>query len=143
MVDYLKVKFIPMKRTVNVWNMKKADHTEKQFKMRKIRGAYQRKDAEREKLRIKTLQEVCNILGKLSEEVQFEAVYIFGSVQKENKFGEHSDVDIAFMGLDRDELFYVTSYISGKIRRNVNIIHLEDISFKDKILREGFRWKNE
>ena len=111
--------------------------------MQKIKEAYQRKDAEREKLRIKTLQEVCNILGKLSEEVQFGAAYIFGSVLKENRFSEHSDVDIAFLGLDRDELFYVTSYISGKIGKNVNIIHLEDINFKDKILREGFQWKNE
>lgn len=123
--------------------MKKANHTEKQFKTQKIKEAYQRKDAEREKLRIKTLQEVCNILGKLSEEIQFEAAYIFGSVLKENRFSEYSDVDIAFLGLDRDELFYVTGYISGKIGRDVNIIHLEDISFKDKILREGFQWKNE
>ncbi|MDR4499698.1 MAG: nucleotidyltransferase domain-containing protein [Candidatus Scalindua sp.] len=123
--------------------MKKANHTEKQFKMQKIKEAYQRKDAEREKLRIKTLQNVCNILGKLSEEVQFEDAYIFGSVLEENRFSEHSDVDIAFLGLDRDELFYVTSYISGKIGRNVNIIHLEDISFKDKILMEGLRWKND
>jgi len=122
--------------------MKKPNLTDKQFKMQKIKDAYQRKDAEREKLRIKTLQEVCNILGKLSGVVKFEAAYIFGSVLEENRFSEHSDVDVAFLGLDRDELFYVTSYISGKIRRNVNIIHLEDISFRDKILMEGFQWKN-
>ncbi len=123
--------------------MKKSDHTEKQFEMQKIRDAYQRKDAEREKLRKKTLKEACNTLGKLSEEVQFEAAYIFGSVLEMNRFSEHSDVDIAFLGLDRDELFYVTSFISSKIGRDVNIIHLEDISFKDKILSEGFQWKKE
>jgi len=123
--------------------MKKPNHIEKQFEMQKIRDAYQRKDAEREKLRKETLQEVCNILGKLSEEIQFEAAYIFGSVLEKNRFSEHSDVDIAFLGLDRDALFYVTSYISSKIRRDVNIIHLEDISFKDKILMEGLQWKNE
>ncbi len=123
--------------------MKKSNHTEKQFEMQKIREAYQRKDAEREKLQKKTLKETCNILGKLSEEVQFETAYIFGSVLEKNRFSEHSDVDIAFLGLGRDELFYVTSYISGKIRRDVNIIHLEDISFKDKILSEGFQWKKE
>lgn len=111
--------------------------------MQKIRDAYQRKDAEREKLRKKTLKEACNTLGKLSEEVQFEAAYIFGSVLEMNRFSEHSDVDIAFLGLDRDELFYVTSFISSKIGRDVNIIHLEDISFKDKILSEGFQWKKE
>ena len=111
--------------------------------MQKIKEAYQRKDAEREKLRIKTLQDVCNILGKLSEEIQFEGAYIFGSILEENRFSEHSDVDIAFLGLDRDELFYVTSYISGKIARDVNIIYLEDISFRDKILKEGFQWKND
>ncbi|KHE90420.1 MAG: hypothetical protein SCABRO_03803 [Candidatus Scalindua brodae] len=91
----------------------------------------------------KTLKEACNILRKLSEGVQFEAAYIFGSVLEMNRFSEHSDVDIAFLGLDRDELFYVTSFISGKIGRDVNIIHLEDISFKDKILMEGFQWKKE
>ncbi len=123
--------------------MKKANQTEKHFEMQKIKEAYQRKDAEREKLRKKTLEEACNILGKLSEEVQFEAAYIFGSLLEKNRFGEHSDVDIAFLGLGRDELFYVTGYISGKIGRDVNIIHLEDISFKDKILAEGFRWKSE
>lgn len=123
--------------------MKKSDHTDKQFKMYKVREAYQRKDAEREKLRKKTLKEACNTLGKLSEEVHFDAAYIFGSVLEMNRFSEHSDVDIAFLGLDRDELFYVTSFISGKIGRDVNIIHLEDISFKDKILMEGFQWKKE
>jgi len=123
--------------------MKKPNHTEKKFEMQKIRDAYERKDAEREKLRKETLQEVCNILGKLSEEIQFEAAYIFGSVLEKNRFSEHSDVDIAFLGLDSDALFYVTSYISNKIRRDVNIIHLEDISFKDKILMEGLQWKNE
>ncbi len=123
--------------------MKTSNHTERQFEMHKLKDAYQRKDAEREKLRKITLKEACSILGKLSEEVQFEAAYIFGSVLEKNRFSEYSDVDIAFTGLDRDELFYVTGYISGKIGRDVNIIHLEDISFKDKILAEGFRWKNE
>jgi hypothetical protein len=123
--------------------MKKSNHTENQFEMQKIRDAYQRKDAEREKLRKKTLKEACNILRKLSEGIQFEAAYIFGSVLEMNRFSEHSDVDIAFLGLDRDELFYVTSFISGKIGRDVNIMHIEDISFKDKILMEGFQWKKE
>ncbi len=61
------------------------------------------------------------------------------SALEKNRFGEHSDVDIAFLRLGRDELFYVTGYISREIGRDVNIIHLEDISFKDKILREWFQ----
>lgn len=106
-----------------------------------IKDIYRRKAEKRERLRKEFLNTVYKALERLSEEVSFEDVYIFGSLTEPYKFGEYSDVDIAFKGLDRDGLFYAVSFLSGHLNREVNGVHMEDIHFKDKILKEGIRWK--
>lgn len=75
--------------------------------------------------------------------MSFEEVYIFGSAVKPYQFGEYSDIDFAFKSLDRDKLFYVVAYLSESLNREVNVVHVEDIHFKDKIIREGIKWKKE
>jgi predicted nucleotidyltransferase len=107
----------------------------------KLNRAYQKKDKKREELRKKTLHDVFKVLEDLSKDTVFDEAYIFGSVAEESKFSEHSDVDIAFKGLNRDNLFQVVSFVSDKLGRDVNVVHLEDIHFKEKIIREGIRWK--
>lgn len=106
-----------------------------------IKAVYKRKTEEREKLRKALLEKTVHALGKLSEEVRFEDAYIFGSITGQSRFSEYSDIDIAFSGLDRDRLFYAVSFLSRELGRDVNAIHLEDIHFRDKIIREGIKWK--
>ena len=109
----------------------------------RLKKAYQKKDKEREELRKKVLQDVFKVLEDLSKDTAFDEAYIFGSVAEETKFSKHSDVDIAFSGLDRDKLFQVVGLISNQLERSVNIVHLEDIHFREKIIRKGILWKRD
>jgi len=109
----------------------------------RLKKAYQKKDLEREELRKKVLHDVFKVLEDLSKDTAFDEAYIFGSVAEETKFSEHSDVDIAFKGLDRDKLFQVVGLISNQLGRDVNIVHLEDIHFRENIMRKGLRWKKD
>ena len=106
-----------------------------------IKQAYKKKAEQREKLRKELLEKITAALQSLSNEVLFKEAYIFGSVTQKNQFSEQSDIDIAFAGLDRDKLFIVVSFISDKLERDVNVVHIEDIHFRNKIMGEGIRWK--
>jgi len=108
-----------------------------------IKSVYKRKTEEREKLRKVSLERIDCALKRLSEELHFEEAYIFGSVTAQYKFSEYSDIDIAFKGLAKDDLFYAVSFLSREIGRDVNAVRLEDLHFRDKVLREGIRWKKD
>jgi len=106
-----------------------------------IRGVYKRKSQEREKYRKDFIDEVFKALEKLTKEVFFEEAYIFGSLTKPYQFGKRSDVDLAFKGLDKDKLFITISHLSLELGRDVNVVAIDDVHFKDKILREGIKWR--
>ncbi len=109
--------------------------------MELIKEIYRKKADERERLRKRVLEEVFRAIDKLSRGVRFEEAYIFGSVTRPYQFGESSDIDIAFKGLDRDKLFSTIGFLSNELKRDVNVVPIEDLHFKDKLLREGIRWK--
>lgn len=108
-----------------------------------IKEIYRRKSENRERLRQNLLKVVFLALQRLSSEVSFEKAYIFGSLTKPYQFTESSDVDIAFFGLDKDELFFVTSFLNRELGRDVNVLCIENVLFKDKILKEGIEWKRD
>ena len=108
-----------------------------------IKGIYKRKSKQRERQRKDFIKEVLIALEKLRKDVSFDEVYIFGSLARPYQFGEDSDVDLAFKGLDQDKLFVAIGRLSGELGRTVNVVDIDDIHFKDKILREGIRWKRE
>lgn len=108
-----------------------------------IRKVYKRKSEEREILRKRVLKDVFKALENLRDEVSFEEAYIFGSVTEPYRFGEHSDIDFAFIGLDRDKLFFAAAFLSRYLNRDANVMHLGQIHFKDKILRSGIKWKRD
>jgi predicted nucleotidyltransferase len=108
-----------------------------------IKKVYKEKTEKLEKLRRGFLDKIFIALKKLSEDVYFEEAYIFGSVTERYKFDNQSDIDIAFKGLERDKLFYTVSFLSRELDREVNAVHIEDIHFKDKIMREGIKWKKD
>ena len=108
-----------------------------------IEKVYEEKSKERERIRKKTLSDVQAALSQLRNEVNFDDAYIFGSVTSPNCFHDQSDIDLAFKGLDADKLFFTTAYLSRKLERDINIVNLEEIHFKEKILKTGTRWKKD
>ncbi|MDP6395203.1 MAG: hypothetical protein QF466_07120 [Desulfobacterales bacterium] len=108
-----------------------------------LKTIYNKKSEENEKLRLKSIERLSQALGVLKSEVTFEDAYIFGSLTKPHKFKAKSDIDIAFAKLERDKLFFAVSFLSRYLERYVNVIHLEDIHFQNKIIKEGIRWKKD
>ncbi len=80
------------------------------------------------------------ILTRLYEQHYFENAIIFGSLLKAHAFRENSDLDIAFTGLADENFFRCMSILSSGLGRDVDIIQLEQCSFKEKIMREGIEW---
>lgn len=108
-----------------------------------IKEVYKKKSGEVELLRKKAVKDTLKMLDKFRNEIFFEEVYLFGSVTEPRHFHEYSDIDIAFRGLDRDNLFYAVAYLSRYLEREVNVVHIEDIHFKEKIFRKGMKWKRD
>ncbi|GBD96436.1 MAG TPA: hypothetical protein ENG83_09330 [Nitrospirae bacterium] len=106
-----------------------------------IKEVYKKKSEEKERLRKRIVDDAFKALEKLNDEISFEEAYIFGSVTEPYRFGEYSDVDFAFRGLESDKLFYAVACLSGYLDREVNVVCIEDIHFSDKIIREGIKWK--
>jgi len=106
-----------------------------------IARVYEKKAGENERLRRETLDRLLVSLKALSETERFETVYIFGSLTVPYRFADRSDIDLAFQDLDGDRLFYLTGKLSDLLGRDVNVVQLETVRFKDKILKTGIEWK--
>ncbi len=108
-----------------------------------IKNIYEKKDEKRERIRKSLLGNIFGVLKRLREEVYFREAYIFGSVTRPYQFGESSDVDIAFIGLNKERLFATIGFLSRELGRDVNVVLIENIHFREKILREGIKWKKD
>jgi len=113
------------------------------MKLDTIKKIYKENSEENEKLRKKAIETISQALIALKDEFIFEEAYIFGSVTKPYKFKKPSDIDIAFTKLDRDKLFFAVSFLSRYLKRSINVVHLEDVHFREKIMKEGIRWKKD
>ncbi len=101
-----------------------------------------RKRRERsEALRRETLRKVFEALEELSLLVRFDEAFVFGSLTVPYRFTEHSDIDVAFLGLGDEDFFRAMAFLSGKLGRDVDIIQLEGHRLRDRIEREGVRWR--
>jgi hypothetical protein len=101
----------------------------------------EKKKFQKEKLRTSTLAKVDAALSKLSREVLFKEAYIFGSLQSPRKFSKYSDIDIGFIGLKDRDFFKAHAFLSRELATDIDIIQLEEHKFKDKIIRDGIKWK--
>jgi predicted nucleotidyltransferase len=100
----------------------------------------QENERTREAERARVTQSVDEALNELSGKYQWESVYIFGSIAKSGKFGKGSDVDIAVEGLDGFSLYSLIGDISMMLKRNVDVILLEECPFAEKIKEQGIPW---
>jgi len=96
---------------------------------------------QREQNRHKMLAAVFSALEKLSREISFEEAYIFGSLASPYLYFENSDIDIAFLGLKDEGFFQALAFLSRELEAEVDILQLESFARREKIMREGIKWK--
>ena len=111
------------------------------FSTHLLDSALVREREERERQRQKQIALVLKALDALSQLISFEQAYIFGSLAKPYRFFKDSDVDIAFVGLNDEDFFQAIAFLSRELGRDVDLIQLEDHPLRDKVMREGIKWK--
>ncbi|MFQ6052375.1 MAG: nucleotidyltransferase family protein [Candidatus Hydrothermarchaeota archaeon] len=111
-----------------------------QFSTHLLDKALEKKKSQREKLRLKTIKKINHVLNKLSHDIQFKEVYIFGSLTKPHRFSKNSDIDMGFIGLRDEDFFKALAFLLRELEFEVDIIQLERHRFRDKIMRESIKW---
>lgn len=95
----------------------------------------------RERKRQEKIAAVFEVLDALRHKIPFDQAYIFGSLAKAYRFFKDSDIDIAFAGLKDEDFFQAIAFLSRELGRDVDVLQLEGHSLRDKLMREGIRWK--
>ncbi len=52
-------------------------------------------------------------------------------------------MDFAFLGLEKDKFFYTVAFLSNYLEREVDVVEMEKVKFREKIKKEGIKWKPE
>lgn len=105
-------------------------------------NALAKKKHEREQLRMQLLAASLQALDKLSQLIKFDQAYVFGSVSRTQGFDEHSDLDIAFAGLQDEDFFTAMSFLSREVGLDeVDVVQLEGHRLASTIVKEGIPWK--
>ena len=111
------------------------------FSIHLLERALARRRESREKRRQECLVVALRALEELSREIPFEEAYLFGSLTKAGRFFEGSDLDVAFVGLRDEDFFRASAFLWRAMGTEVDILPLEDHPLKEKVLKEGIRWK--
>ncbi|MGI0480763.1 nucleotidyltransferase family protein [Geminocystis sp. CENA526] len=93
-------------------------------------------EQERQKLMIKIKQ----WLEEFSNEYGITKAYIFGSVTKEGRFHENSDIDIAIEDIYPEKYCLAISLLSTYLERDVDLIKLDQCHFSQRIRQTGIVW---
>jgi predicted nucleotidyltransferase len=106
-----------------------------------VRKALEEKKYHQEALRQQTITEVFAVLERLSQRVTFDQAFLFGSLVRPYTFYDHSDIDIGFVNLHDDQIFWVIAFLSRQLGRDVDVVQLEKAGrIRAKILQEGIPW---
>ena len=97
----------------------------------------------RERQRLHTVNKVWNAIEHLRQTYRWDDLYIFGSATKSVRFHEDSDIDIGIGGLDKFSHYRFIADLFRLIKREVDVVRLEDCPFADTIRTRGIRWKKE
>ena len=101
-----------------------------------------KKEKEKMKLRRKSMiSAIKKCASILREKYNVKKIYLFGSLSRERIIDEHSDIDIAVVGLDNKKYFEALNLLYEIVPKGVNIdlITIESIDeeFKKHILKKG------
>lgn len=103
-------------------------------------AAQEKQKQEKEASRSTVLQELDDALKRLETEYAWTDLYLFGSVTKNGRFGESSDVDIAIKGLEKNRFYAFVGELSSILNRSVDVVNLEECGFSEKIIAGGLKW---
>jgi len=96
----------------------------------------------REEIRKQVLLKIDAALDALAGSYSWGDTYIFGSLIKEGRFSNKSDIDIAVKGLNKYDHFSFVGDISALLDREVDVIRLEDCHFRNSIISGGIKWRS-
>ena len=101
-------------------------------------------DQRRQKLeeaRQQTLQQTFDLLDKVATPLGVEHAYVFGSLLREERFHERSDIDVASGGDWAGGIFYANeSAVGGAGARNVDVVDLRKCHFAERVRETGMLW---
>ena len=92
-----------------------------------------------EKKRLELLQKSIFFIKNFFLKLDIQELYITGSLIVPGKFTNRSDIDIAVSGLQAEFYFKAISILEENLMRKVEIIELENCSFKEKIRTNGLK----
>jgi len=107
------------------------------------RRALKEKRLARNRQRLQAVEKVWNAVEGLSHSYHWDDLYIFGSIANPERFSDGSDIDVGIGGLDKFLHYRFIAELSNLIKRNVDVVRLEDCSFADAIRTRGIRWKKD
>lgn len=100
----------------------------------------QEKAISQEADRLRVFHAVDDALSELSQKYKWEAACLFGSITRSGKFRAGSDIDIALRGLDKYQLYAFIGDISFLLKREVDVVRLEETPLSATIIRKGIPW---
>ncbi len=98
----------------------------------------ERRYFERERKRREIIQLTLLKLRDYFKDKDVKRVYIVGSLLREGKFYDFSDIDIAVEGL-KEDYFRTCAEIEDMVDRNIDLIEIEKCKFFDSIKQHGVR----
>ena len=119
------------------------DEGNRPFDISVWRRTNEKKSLERERERLKVYDRTWEAMGRLKERYPFDAVYFFGSLTKPYRFFNSSDIDIGIEGLDKYLHYRFISDLSRLLKREVDVVRLEDCPFAETIRTCGVQWKKQ
>jgi len=100
-------------------------------------------EKKRDALRKEALEEAKRLGNLLSENFEFDALFLIGSVLKARHFTRHSDIDFVIKGLKSELFFKALSLLMSHSMFNIDLKPYEELDkdSKLKIEKEGIRLK--
>jgi predicted nucleotidyltransferase len=102
----------------------------------------QQRDAARRRRRLELYDQTrCDLRQALTELIPGRRVILFGSLTKPGVFNDRSDIDLALESEPLDMNYLrLTAELMERLGRPVDVVLLDRVRFREKILREGEVW---
>jgi hypothetical protein len=104
-------------------------------------AALARRRAKNEQTRQELLTRLLDLLAELGPTYGIQQAYIFGSLISPDRFGPHSDIDVAVEQIEATRFFEAIGKFSAVLGREVDLVELDKCHFAHRIRQKGMLWK--